>query len=98
MYYFLEELKMKNLKSLTIALTLTLGASASIQAIELVEVETLNNNAISINVSTELAESLKSMNKLTLNVEESAEAILMTQNEKQFPSTYSESTLVAVAE
>lgn len=89
---------MKNFKNLTIALTLTLGASASIQAIELVEVETLNNNTISINVNTELAQSLKSMNKLTLNVEESAEAILMTQNEKQFPSTYLESTLVAVAE
>jgi hypothetical protein len=91
---------MKNFKRLTnvIALTLTLASSASIQAIELVEVDASNNSVISIDLKTELAQSLKGMSKLTLNVEESAEAILMIQNEKQFPSTYLETTLVAVAE
>lgn len=91
---------MKNFKRLTnvIALTLTLAASASIQAIELVEVDASNNNVNSIDLNTELAQSLKGMSKLTLNIEESAEAILITQNEKQFPSNYLETTLVAVAE
>ncbi|MDO7084583.1 hypothetical protein WNY51_02085 [Pseudocolwellia sp. AS88] len=89
---------MKNVKMLITTIALTLAASASVQAIELVQVEDLNNNALAINVNTELAQSLKNMSALTINVEKSAQEILVIQSDEQFNSIDLDSTLVAVAE
>ncbi|WP_426356952.1 hypothetical protein ACPUVO_10675 [Pseudocolwellia sp. HL-MZ19] len=88
---------MKNVKMFITTIALTLAASASVQAIELVQVEDFNSNGLAINVNTELAQSLKSMNTLTLNVEKSAQEILITQSDEQFNSIELD-TLVAVAE
>ncbi len=89
---------MKNVKMLITTIALTLAASASVQAIELVQVEDLNNNALAINVNTELAQSLKNMSALTINVEKSAQEILVIESDEQFNSIDLDSTLVAVAE
>ncbi|WP_441003358.1 hypothetical protein [Pseudocolwellia agarivorans] len=89
---------MKNVKMLITTIALTLAASTSVQAIELVQVEDLNNNALAINVNTELAQSLKNMSALTINVEKSAQEILVIQSDEQFNSIDLDSTLVAVAE
>ncbi len=89
---------MKNVKMLITTIALTLAASASVQAIELVQVEDLNNNTLAINVNTELAQSLKNMSALTINVEKSAQEILVIQSDEQFNSIDLDSTLVAVAE
>jgi hypothetical protein len=97
MYYFLEGPKMKNVKTLITTLALTLAVSASVQAIELVQVEDFNSNGLAINVNTDLAQSLKNMSTLTLNVEKSAQEILVIQSDEQFNSIELD-TLVAVAE
>lgn len=97
MYYFLEGPKMKNVKMLITTIALTLATSASVQAVELVQVEDLNNSALAINVNTELAQSLKNMSTLTMNIEESAQEILILQSDEQFDSIELD-TLVAVAE
>lgn len=91
---------MKNVKTVisSIALVVTLATSTATQAIELVKVEALNNQAISVNINTELAMSLKEVNNLVLNVEESAQALLVTQNEKQFNVNDSAPILVSVAD
>jgi len=91
---------MKNVKMLTNALVLALTAltSISIQAIELVKVESLNTTALPIHVNTELAQSLKQMSTLTLNIEKSAEEILINQNEKQFKASDRQSTAILLAE
>jgi len=89
---------MKNLKGLITTLAIALTTSVSAQAIELVQVENLNNNGLEVSVNTELAQSLKSINTLTLNVEKSAQDILVIQTEKQFDSIELDSTFVAIAE
>lgn len=99
MYYFLEVPKMKNVKLLTNAIVLALTlAAVSVQANDLVEVETININELAVNVNTELAQSLKAMSTLTLDVEKSAENILLTQNKKQVNDLDFEPTQVSIAD
>lgn len=91
---------MKNVKMLTntAIFTLALATSALTQAAELVKVESVNDTILTTNVNVELAQTMKDMSLLTLNIEESADALLATQTEKQFKASDVTSTLVAIAE
>ncbi|XPF95548.1 hypothetical protein ACM9HF_05925 [Colwellia sp. RE-S-Sl-9] len=91
---------MKNVKILTntAIFTLALAASALTQAAELVKVETINDVVIETNVNAELAQAMKNISILTLNIEETADAMLVTQTEEQFNASDVTSTLVAIAE
>lgn len=91
-------MKKLSLLTNTIALVLTVATSVSIQAAELVKVDTLNNTVFTVNVSTELAQSLEAMNLLTLNIEKSAETILIAQNEKRLNVVELKTTILAAAE
>ena len=86
---------MKKLTLLVNTIVLALTVTVSVQAAELVKVDTLDNSVLTANVSTELAQSLKAMSTLTLNVKESAETILVVQSEKRINSVELETTILA---
>ena len=82
-------------KVLTAAL-FTITASA--QAVELVKVEPVNKVEFSNLLQLDLAQSVKSMQITTINVEASAEILLIAQNTKRMNGkemTISKSSLVA---
>lgn len=91
---------MKNVKMLTntVVFTLTLATSAFTQAAELVKVESVNDVVITTNVNAELAQAMENISILTLNIEETADAMLVNQTEEQFDASDVTSTLVAIAE
>lgn len=91
---------MKNVKMLTntVILALTLATSAFAQAAELVKVESVNDVVITTNVNAELAQAMENISILTLNIEETANAMLVNQTEEQFDASDVTSTLVAIAE
>lgn len=90
---------MKKVTLLANTIALALTVATSVQAAELVKVDTLTNNVLTTNVSIELAQSFKAMNILTLDIEKSAETILVAQSEKQFSTVDVETTtLDTVAE
>jgi len=91
-------MKKVTLLAKTIALVLTVATSVSIQAAELVKVDTLNNTVLTTNISTELAQTFKTMSPLTLNIEKSAETILIAKNEQQFNVIELESITLIAAE
>lgn len=91
---------MKNVKMLTktVILALTLATSVFTQAAELVKVESVNDVVITTNVNAELAQAMENISILTLNIEETADAMLVNQTEEQFDASDVTSTLVAIAE
>ncbi|WP_077337903.1 hypothetical protein [Pseudocolwellia agarivorans] len=91
---------MKNVKMLTntVILALTLATSMFTQAAELVKVESVNDVVITTNVNAELAQAMENISILTLNIEETADAMLVNQTEEQFDASDVTSTLVAIAE
>lgn len=83
----------------TVAVSLALITTASVQAGELVKVEKIDNLAFTFNLNVDLAHSVKAMKKTTLNAEKSAKGILVVQNKKQFKTANTSSlTLIAAAE
>jgi len=72
---------MKLTKVLTAAF-FTITASMSIQAVELIKVEPVNKLEFSNLLQLDLAQSVKSMQVKAINVEASAEILLIAQNEK----------------
>jgi hypothetical protein len=72
---------MKLTKVLT-AVFFTVTASMSIQAAELIKVEPLNKLEFSNLLQLDLAQSIKSMQVKAINVEASAETLLIAQNAK----------------
>lgn len=72
--------------------------TASVQAVELVKVEPVNKVEFSNLLQLDLAQSVKSMQITAINVEASAEILLIAQNAKRMNGkemTISKSSLVA---
>jgi hypothetical protein len=90
---------MNNVKLVTktIALTFALATTASLQAAELVKVEVNNHSTLINDINIELAQSVKTMSLLSLNVEKSAETILVAQNKKQSPKVKVQTQLLVAS-
>lgn len=81
-----------------IAITFAIATATSLQAAELVEVET-NNITFTNEIHIELTQTVNLINTLALNVEQSAESMLITQSKKHFAKVDTDTTiLVASAE
>ena len=81
-----------------IAITFAIATAASLQAAELVEVEE-NNITFTNDIHIELTQTVNTINTWALNVEQSAENMLITQNKKHFAKDDIDTTiLVASAE
>jgi|GEM_PF-3258525 len=91
---------MKNVKNLlnATAMIVVLAVSSSALAVDLVEVESVNNAALATNINTELAQSLKEMAPLSLNIAAAADEIIVAQLESQYTESDVKLTFTAYAE
>jgi len=98
--YFFEVPKMKNVKNLlnATAMIVVLAVSSSALAVDLVEVESVNNAVLVININTELVQSLKEMVLLLLNITTTTDEIIMAQLVSQYTESDVKLTFTAYAE
>ena len=91
---------MKNVKNLlnATAMIVVLAVSSSALAVDLVEVESVNNAVLVININTELVQSLKEMVLLLLNITTTTDEIIMAQLVSQYTESDVKLTFTAYAE
>jgi len=91
---------MNNVKNLlnTTAMMFVLATSSYAQAVDLVEIESVNNTALATNINTELAQSLKEIAPLSLNIAATADEIIVTQLDSLYTGSDVKLTFTAYAE